>query len=78
MSVGTAKVYNMGELGTYGTMYKMVPVTTKEFSNKNVFFKIPGTNGAAVVPQGIPPDMSNVQVIDSLVYYIRHGNCNLF
>ena len=66
----------MGELGTYGTMYKMVLVTTKEFSNKNVCFKIPRSDGAAVVPQGILPDMSNIQVMNSLVYYIRQGNCD--
>ena len=58
----------MGELGDYGTMYKMVPETTKDFINRNVCFKVPGSAGAAVVPQGILPDMSNFQVMDSLVF----------
>ena len=58
----------MGELGAYGTLYEMVPETTKEFINRNVCFKVPGFDGAAVVPQGILPDMSNFQVMDSLVF----------
>lgn len=53
---GTAVVLNRADMGTYGTMFKTVPETTKSYTNKMVCFKIPGVDGGSVTAQGILPD----------------------
>ena len=55
---GMAIFFNLGAEGTYGTMYKIVPETTKDFANKKTCFKVPGMNGAEVMPQTILPNAS--------------------
>ena len=55
-------VYNIGQDGAYGRIYKIVPETTQDFANRKTCFKVPGVNGAPIAAQGILPDLSNYQV----------------
>ena len=50
------------DIGDYGTMFKTVPETTKDFANRMTCFKIPGQKDAAVAPQGVLPDLANYNV----------------
>ena len=55
-------IFNLGNEGSHGTMYKIVPETTKDFMNQETCFKIPGQEGAKVLPQTILPDISQYTV----------------
>ncbi len=60
--------------GTYGTMYKIVPETTKDFTNKMTCFKIPGVSGGEVLPQTILPNTSLYTVSPMpIVLFIQYG-----
>ena len=48
--------------GQFGTTYKIIPETTQNFTNRVTCFKIPGMQGAAVMPQGVLPNISNYKV----------------
>ena len=60
--VGTAVVVNRADIGTYGTVFKTVPETTKTFANRMTCFKIPGAADAKVSAQGILPDLTDYNV----------------
>ena len=71
---GTAVVLNRADVGTYGTMFKTVPETTKSYTNKMVCFKIPGVNGGSVTAQGILPDLTLYNVSKDVVsLHVSHG-----
>ena len=59
---GTAVIVNRGDMGDYGTVFKTVPETTKDFANRMTCFKIPGFKEAPVDAQGILPDLSLYKV----------------
>lgn len=56
--VGTAVIINRGDMGSYGTVFKTVPETTKDFANRMTCFKIPGAKEAPVDAQGILPNLT--------------------
>jgi len=56
--VGMAIIFNLGNEGSHGTMYKIVPETTKDFMNRKTCFKLPGQEGAEILPQTILPNAS--------------------
>ena len=60
--LGDAQIVNRGDVGEYGTMYKIVFETTKEYTNKRTCFTINGYSDAKVMPQGIFPDMGQYTV----------------
>ena len=49
-------------MGDHGTMFKMVPETTYEFTNRVTCFKIDGADGAAVMAQPALPDPAQYKV----------------
>jgi len=57
--------------GQFGTQYKIVPETTQNFTNRITCFKIPGMQGAAVMPQGVLPDISKYKVSVLYSYSIK-------
>jgi len=60
-----AQVINRGDVGDYGTFFKIVFETTKTFTNQRVCFEIEGIRDDKVTPQGVFPDLKeyNVSVI---------------
>jgi hypothetical protein len=56
-------------MGDFGTMRKIVPVTTKDDVNKLSCFEVKGTQESPVSPQSIVPDLTafNVSMPFSLV-----------
>jgi len=61
-------VINRGDVGQYGTMFKIVYETTKTFTNKKSCFVTNGTSDGRVNAQGIFPDISSYTV--SFVFYV--------
>jgi len=57
--LGVAQVINRGDVGNYGTMFKIVFETTKTYTNQRSCFVINGTSDGKVTPQGVFPDLSN-------------------
>ena len=53
-----AQVVNIGDVGQYGAVYKIVFEMTSEHMNKRMCFAINGSSDGKVMPQGIFPDMS--------------------
>ena len=53
---------NRKDVGSYGTVFKIVPETTQDFANRMTCFKVPGASDAKVAAQGILPDLSNYNV----------------
>ena len=60
--LGTAQVINRGDVGRYGTMFKIVFETTKTFTNRRACFVINGTFEGKVMPQGVFPDLKDYNV----------------
>ena len=61
-SSGAAKHINLQHDGQSGTMYKIVPMTTNNFTNQITCFKVPGVPDSPVVAQGVVPNASLYQV----------------
>jgi hypothetical protein len=59
---GASKVINRQNEGSFGTMYKIVPMTTQNVSNQTTCFKVEGLDGSPVVPQGVVPNASLYKV----------------
>ena len=59
---GISTVVSVSNDGQYGTQYKIVPETTQNFTNRVTCFKIPGMQGAAVMPQGVLPNITAYNV----------------
>ena len=60
--LGDAQIINRGDVGQYGTVYKIVFVTTKEYLNKRTCVAFNGSSDFKVMPQGIFPDMGQYTV----------------
>ena len=58
-AIGTAQLINRGDVGQYGTMFQIVYVTTKTYTNKKTCFAINGTSDGKVMAQGVFPDISS-------------------
>ncbi len=58
----TAVILNLGDQGDNGTMFKIIPETTKEYVNVKTCVQLPGISVAPVNPQGVLPDMSMYKV----------------
>lgn len=71
---GTAVIINRGDMGDYGTVFKTIPETTKEFANRITCFKVPGVKEAPVTAQGILPDLS-MYTVSSLSASLRMIQC---
>ena len=74
---GSAQVINRGDVGQYGTMFKIVYETTKTYTNQKSCFVINGTSDGTVKAQGIFPDISSYivsfvfpQVLKLFVFHI--------
>ena len=65
MLADTAIVVNRADMGDFGTMFKIVPYTTKQFANKLTCFKVPGQKDGKVTAQGVLPDPSLYSVSPS-------------
>ncbi len=55
-------ILNLGNQGGDGTMYKIIPETTKEHVNVKTCIQLPGISVAPVNPQGVLPDTSMYKV----------------
>lgn len=55
-SIGTASIIYRGDQGDFGTLYKIVPVTTNNTYNVITCFAVPGAKEQPVVPQVVLPD----------------------
>lgn len=60
--VGDAQIINRGDVNQYGTVFKIVFETTKEYMNRRACFAIHGSSDNKVMPQGVFPDMNGYQV----------------
>ena len=59
---GTARIINRQKSGSFGTMFKIVPVTNSSVTNQITCFKVEGERGLPVVPQGVLPNASLYKV----------------
>ena len=59
---GTAITLNLADQGDSGTMYEIVPETTKDYANVKTCFVVPGTADAPVTAQGVLPNTTLYQV----------------
>lgn len=66
-----AKIFNLRNDGTYGTMYTIVPETTQDFANRMTCFKVPGMEGGEVMPQTILPNASLYTVSRGIHHYLE-------
>ena len=63
----TAIVVNRADMGDAGTMFKIVPYTTKTITNKLTCFKIPGDKDAKVMAQSVLPDVTQYSVSQNII-----------
>ena len=69
-AIGMDIIYYRGDMGKYGTMYKIVPVTMNSTYNKMTCFKVPGYEEAPVTAVSVLPDISMYNVCDSHIVCI--------
>ena len=57
-----AKTYQLSKAYKYGTMMKIVPVTTEKEMNEVSCLQVNGTSNFSVEPQSILPDLTGFKV----------------
>jgi len=75
---GMSTVISVSTDGQFGTQYKIVPETTQNFTNRITCFKIPGMQGAAVMPQGVLPDISKYKYVADFMYQGKPTNIYMY
>nr|XP_054772774.1 crustapain-like [Lytechinus pictus] len=62
---GMDKIYNRGDEGNYGNVYKISPATLKDVRTLESCFLIPGEKGGSVMPQGMLPNLTYFTYLSS-------------
>jgi len=60
---GMVKTFQRGDLGEYGLMAKIIPVTTETQLNKIDCFKVDGGEDMRIQPQSVLPDISEFSLL---------------
>jgi len=60
---GMTKVFARGDIGQFGTTYKLVPMTNEVVVNEINCFQVDGSKDMAILPQSMLPDISDFEMI---------------
>ncbi|KAG5671826.1 hypothetical protein PVAND_002001 [Polypedilum vanderplanki] len=73
---GTVKTYQLKHEGQYGTSLKFAPITTNDFTNKEVCLQVNGTGDYHIDVQAILPNVKNFTLLDTVTF--RGYQCDRF
>ena len=65
---GNDKTYQRGDLGPYGTTFKVVPMYTDKKGNYQGCWHLRGTKHHPIIPQPAVPNMTDFKVRDGTLF----------